>query len=305
MVKPFDDAVFGMKTGEIVGPVETQYGYHIIRLDAIKTPAAPDYAKLKPKLEEEVRKNKAAKRFAEAAELFSGTVHDEPDSLQATVDALQREPFNLKLAPQKTGWFTAAGGDHPLLNNEKFLRSVFTEEVLKKKFNSEAVEIAPGMLASARVIEYEPVQLRAFADVREQIVQKLTSEKAAELAKQDGEAKLARLRKGESVDAAWSPGILVSRERRQGLSPEAAQEVFRADASKLPVYVGAASPDGRYVLFRVSKVVSDETVSAEARKALGRQLDQAIGRQEFEARLASLKQKADVQINLKAIERGG
>jgi hypothetical protein len=46
-------------------------------------------------------------------------------------------------------------------------------------------------------------------------------------------------------------------------------------------------------------------VNAEARKALGRQLDQAIGRQVFEARLASLKQKADVQINLKAIEKGG
>jgi peptidyl-prolyl cis-trans isomerase D len=305
MVKPFDDAVFGMKTGEIAGPVETQYGYHIIRLDAIKTPAAPDYAKLKPKLEEEVRKNKAAKRFAEAAELFSSTVHDEPDSLQATIDALQRAPFDLKLEPQKTGWFTAAGGEHPLLNNEKFLRSVFTEEVLKKKFNSEAVEIAPGMLVSARVIEHEPVRPRAFAEVQAQIVQKLTGEKAAELARQDGEAKLARLRKGEAVDVAWSPGIPVSRENRQGLSPEAAQEVFRADTSKLPAYAGVANPDGRYLLFRVSKVVSDQTVNAEARKALGRQLDQAIGREEFEARLASLKQKADVQINPKAIEKGG
>jgi len=305
MVKPFDDAVFAMKTGEITGPVETQYGYHIIRLDAIKTPSAPDYAKLKPKLEEEVRKNKVAKRFAEAAELFSSTVHDEPDSLQATIDALQRAPFDLKLEPQKTGWFTAAGGDHPLLNNEKFLRSVFSEEVLKKKFNSEAVEIAPGILASARVIEYEPVRPRAFADVQAQIVQKLTADKAAELARQDGEAKLARLHKGESVDAAWSPGVLVSRENRHGLSPEAAQEVFRADVSKLPAYVGAANPDGGYVLFRVSKVVNDETVNAEARKALGRQLDQAIGRQVFEARLASLKQKADVQINPKAIEKGG
>jgi peptidyl-prolyl cis-trans isomerase D len=274
-------------------------------LDAIKRPAAPDYAKLKPKLEEEARKNKAAKRFAEAAELFSATVHDEPDSLQAAVDVLRREPFDLKLEPQKAGWFTAAGGDHPLLNNEKFLRSVFTEDVLKKKFNSEAVEIAPGMLVSARVLEYEPVQPRAFAEVQAQIVQKLTSEKAAELARQDGEAKLARLRKGEAVDAAWSPGLLVSRERPQGLSPEAAQEVFRADASKLPAYVGVGSLDGRYLLLRVSKVVSDETVNAEARKALGRQLDQAVGRQEFEARLASLKQKADVRINRKAIEKGG
>ena len=59
------------------------------------------------------------------------------------------------------------------------------------------------------------------------------------------------------------------------------------------------------MLFRVSKVVNDATVNAEARKALGGQLDQAIGRQVLEAHLASLKQKADVQINRKAIEKGG
>lgn len=304
MVKAFDDAVFGMKPGEIVGPIETQYGYHIIRLDAIRAAAAPDYAKLKPKLEDEVRKNKSAQRFAEAAELFSRTVHDEPDSLQAAIDALARAPYNLKLEPQKTGWFTAAGGDHPLLNNEKFLRSVFTEDVLKKKFNSEAVEIAQGMLVSARVIEYEPVKPRAFAEVQGQIVAKLTNDKAVELAKQDGEAKLARLRKGEPVALSWSAAVMVSRENRQGLSPAVAQEVFSADTGKLPTYVGAENPDGRYVLLRVSKVVEESNVEPSARKALATQIDQVLGRQEFEAQLASLKDKANVQINRKAIEKG-
>ena len=56
MVKPFDDALFGMKVGEIVGPVETQYGFHIIKLDAIKGGEGPKFETVKPKIEEEVRK---------------------------------------------------------------------------------------------------------------------------------------------------------------------------------------------------------------------------------------------------------
>jgi len=36
MVKPFDAAVFALKVGKLAGPIETQYGYHIIRLDAVK-----------------------------------------------------------------------------------------------------------------------------------------------------------------------------------------------------------------------------------------------------------------------------
>jgi peptidyl-prolyl cis-trans isomerase D len=305
MVKAFDEAVFAMKPGEFAGPVETQYGFHVIRLDAIKAAEGVSYDKLKPKLEEELRRTKAGKRFAEASEVFSSTVHDEPDSLQAAIDALAREPFKLTLEPQTTGWFTAAGGDHPLLNGEKFLRAVFTEDVLKKRYNSEAVEIAPNVLASARVIEYQPVQERPFAEVQAQIVDKLTREKAAELAKQDGEARLAQLRKGEPVEAAWSPATLVSREIRQGLTPEAAQAVFRTDASKLPAYVGVAVPDGRYVLYRVSRVISDASVDAEAKKALRRQLDQAQGGEEARLRLEAMKQRAKIQINPKALEQGG
>jgi peptidyl-prolyl cis-trans isomerase D len=305
MVKPFDDAVSGMKPGEIAGPVETQYGFHVIRLDAIKAAEGPSYDKLKPKLEEDLRKAKAGKRFAEASEVFSSTVHDEPDSLQAAIDALGREPFKLKLEAQTTGWFTAAGGDHPLLNGEKFLRAVFIEDVLKKRYNSEAVEIAPNVLASARVIEYQASQDRPFAEVKAEIVEKLTRDKAAELAKQDGEARLAKLRKGEPVEVAWSTPTLVSRESRQGLTPEAAQAVFRTDASKLPALTGVAVADGRYVLYRVTRVVTPATVDAEAKKALRKQLDQAQGGEEARIRLEALKRKAKIQINAKALEQGG
>jgi len=296
MVKPFDDALFSMKVGDIVGPVETQFGYHVIKLDAIKGGEGPKFEAVKPKIEEEVRKSKAGKRFAEAAESFSNTVYEQPDSLKPAMDL-----FKLEL--QKSGWVTREGGDPPLLNNEKFIRSLFSDEVLKNKRNSEAIEIAPNTLISARVVDHQLAAQRPFADVQADIVRQLTQEKAIQLAKQDGEARLAQLRKGEAVQLPWSPGLIVTREKRGGLHPEAVQAVFGVDAAKLPVYQGLEAPDGRYVIYRIGKVTNVETVDAEARKGLTRQVDQASGMEAAAASLASQKKSADVQVNRKAIDK--
>jgi peptidyl-prolyl cis-trans isomerase D len=296
MVRSFDDAVFGMQVGEIAGPVESQFGFHIIRLESIQPAEGPKFETVQAEVGEELRKAQAGRRFAEAAETFSNLVYEQPDSLQPAVEALGLEA-------QTTGWITRAGGaDNPLLNNEKFLKALFSDDALKHARNTEAVEIAPNMLVSARVVEHEPAKSRPFEEVRAEIVSRLTHEKAVELAKQEGEALLARLEKGEPAGGSWSAPQMVTRERRSGLHPEGAQAVFSADTSKLPAYTGLAVPDGRYVVYRISRVVNVETVDAEARKALGRQLEQAVGVESDAARLSSLKQRADVKVNPKAIE---
>ena len=141
--------------------------------------------------------------------------------------------------------------------------------------------------------------------MRAEILSRLTHDQAVELAKQEGEALLAQLQKGESDGRAWSPPQMVTRERRAGLHPEAAQAVFSADVSKLPAYVGLSTPDGRYVIYRVSRIVDVDTVDAEARKMLARQLEQVLGMEAETARLNGLKQRTDVEINQKAIEKSG
>jgi peptidyl-prolyl cis-trans isomerase D len=297
MVKPFDDAVFAMQVGDITGPVETQFGFHVIKLDAIKPSEGPNLETVKAQVEEELRKAEAGKRFAEAAETFSNLVYEQPDSLKPVAE-------ELGLELQTSGWITRQGGaDHPLLNSEKFLRALFTDDALKQERNTEAVEIAPNMLVSARVVEHQPAQLRPFEDVRAEIVSRLTHDKAVVLAKQEGEALLAQLQKGESNGHAWSAPQMVTRERRAGLHPDGAQAVFGADVSKLPAYVGMSMPDGRYVIYRISHIVDVDTVDAEARKMLARQLEQVFGMEADTARLNGLKQRTDVEINPKAIEK--
>jgi peptidyl-prolyl cis-trans isomerase D len=298
MVKPFDEAVFGMQVGEIVGPVETQHGYHVIKLDDIRPAEAPKFEAVKAKLEDEIRKGTSGRLFAQDADEFSNLVYDQPDSLQPVID-------KFKLQKQVSGWVTRQGGEPPLLDNEKFLRAVFSDNVLKRKQNTEAVEIMPNLLISARVVEHEPAKQRPLAEVRGDIVALLTQQKAAELAKQEGEALLDKLRKGGDAGPGWSAPQIVSREQREGLHPQAAQAVFRADASKPPAYVGMEAPGGRFVLYRIGKVIDADSIDPAQRKGLAQQLNPIAGQEALAARTASLKQKADVKVDEKKLDKAG
>jgi peptidyl-prolyl cis-trans isomerase D len=299
MVKPFDDALFSMKVGDITGPVETQFGYHVIKLNEIKTPPKPSFEAMKPKLEEELRKSAAARVFAQQADDFSNLVYDQPDSLKPAAD-------KFKLNIQTSGWVTRqGGGDMPLLNNDKLMRAIFSDNAIKRHQNTEAVEVAPNVMIAARVVAHEPAKQRPLEEVKPQIVAALTQEKAGELARKAGDALLDKLRKGGEAEAKWSAPQTVTRESRAGLHPEAAAAVFSADASKLPAYVGLPAPDSRYVIYKISKVIDVDSIDPEQRKQIAKQLEPIAGQENLAARVENLKQNADVKVDAKKLEKAG
>ncbi|MEO8631088.1 MAG: peptidylprolyl isomerase, partial [Betaproteobacteria bacterium] len=164
--------------------------------------------------------------------------------------------------------------------------------------------VMPNMLVSARVIEHEPAKQRPFEEVKAQIERIYTQQKATGMVSKEGAALLEKLRRGEDAGIKWSASQVVTREKREGLHPEAAQAVFRADTSKLPAYAGVATTDGRYVLYRIDKVIESDTVNPDQRKAIAKQLDPILGQETLLARLASLKQRSDVKVEEKKLERG-
>ena len=298
MVKPFDDAAFSMKVGDISGPVETQYGYHIIRLDAIKAMKPTAQEAVRAQIESEIRKPKVAKAFAEAAENFNNLVYEQFDSLKPAVDAL-------KLTLQKSDWVSRAGGNpNPLLNNDKLLAALFSDEVIKNKHNTSAIEVQPNMLLAARVIDHKAPEELPLDQVRKDIVQHLADQAATDLSEKAGRAALDKLKKGETVALSWSAPQSVTLQKRQGLHPEAAQAVFGADTAKLPAYSGVPVSQGRFVIYRITKIKDVAEVNPEQRKALAKQLTQMIGQEQYIAYLASLRERADVKIDKKKLEQG-
>ncbi|MEO8158656.1 MAG: SurA N-terminal domain-containing protein [Betaproteobacteria bacterium] len=298
MVKPFDEAAFAMKVGEIAGPVETQYGFHIIRLDEIKATKTTPLDAIKAQIVEEIRKPKVAKAFAEAAENFNNLVYEQFDSLQPAVVAL-------KLTVQKSDWLSRAGGNpNPLLNNDKLLAALFSDEVLKNKHNTAAIEVQPNMLLAARVIEHKAAAGMPLDQVRKDIVLHLADQAATQMAEKEGRAAFEKLKKGESVALSWSAPQTVTLQKRQGLHPEAAQSVFGAETAKLPSYAGVPVSQGRFVIYRITKVRDVTETSPEQRKALAKQLAQMIGQEQYIAYLANLRERADVTIDRKKLEQG-
>lgn len=296
MVKPFEDAAFAMKLNEIGGPVESDFGFHVIRVTGVKAAKTVSQEEATAKVEQELRKQKAARKFAEVAETFSNLVFEQSDSLKAAAD-------QFKLQPQRTDWIKRKGGEPAFPVNDKMLASVFSEEVVKNKRNTEAIEVAPNTLVSARVVEYKPAAVRTFEEVSAEITKTLQRKQASELAVKTGKEALAKLQKGEDASVTWGVPLALSRQRPSGLPDFAVRPAFQADTSKLPVYVGVDNPRGGYLIVRISKVIDAPPATEAQRRLYGDQLRQLLAQEQLNAFLASAKAKEGVTLRAERVEK--
>ncbi len=300
MVKPFEDAVFQQKEGEISGLVESDFGYHIIKVTGIKAAKLRPLADVRSDIEGELRRQAATRKFAEAAESFNNMVYEQSDSLQPVV-----EKFNLKV--QQSGWLPKNADPRMLaalgpLGNEKVAKALFSDDVIKNKRNTEAIEVAPNTLLAARVTEHVPSSVQPFDTVKGDIGEYLKDQEAQAQAKASGEARLAELNQGEDK-LSWSASRSASRlqARQLQLPPAALQAIFKADVQKLPAYVGVSTGDA-YSLYKITKVIQPETVNENQLKALRTEYASIVAQEDLSAYLSSLRSRYKIDINKAALE---
>lgn len=288
MVKPFEDAVFSMKPTEM-RLVETEYGFHIIRLDGIQA-KTPSLASVRGQIEDELRKQQAQKQYAEAAESFSNIVYEQAASLKPAADAL-------KLSIQTSDWMTRTGLPAAPLNSPKLLEAIFSADAIKSRQNIEPLEISRNTMAAARVIEHRAAREKPVSEVSAAIRAKLQAEKTADMIAKMGQEQIAELNQGkEPAGLAWSAFKLIGRQQPEGFDPKTVQAIMRADSAKLPAYVGAAMPDGSYRVVRISRIAEDAGADPMLRSAVEAGLRQAYARSDAEAQLALAKAAQKIEI---------
>lgn len=283
MVKPFEDAVFSAKKGDIVGPVESNFGWHVIYVTDIHPARVRDFNEVRADIEAEYIDQMALREFSEKAEEFTNIVYEQADSLEPAA-----QKFGLKLMTAED--VTRQGPADPELApffNEHVLENLYGSECLQEKRNSAAVEVGSNQLVAARVEKHFPKAVRPFDEVKGQIEDGLKLRKAGELAKAAGEKKLAEVRQSKSLDG-FSKAVWVSCQNLLGHPAQLVDRMVALPADKLPAYTGMQVDGGAYFVAFVNAAKVKAPTENEL-KSLSREFATIYGEADRRGYLSALR----------------
>jgi peptidyl-prolyl cis-trans isomerase D len=295
-------AIFALNEGEVDGPIESDFGFHIVRLDAILEPGPLPLDQVRGDLLSELRDRESEERFRDLERQVSDALFDAVD-MQAISDASGIEV-------QTAAGITRQGGE-PIGSNQAAIDAIFDERVLLDGQISEVIELDANRSAVFKVTAYHEASRLPLDDVREQIVQAIKAQEAEIIIFNRSEQMLAALDGGEEFAAAGeaagatvSPAQLLLRQQ-EDFDQAVLAQVFLAKKPTLdsPVRGIVANTGGGYTVFSLQAVLAGrpESIPLADRDAGKLQLAQDAGMADYAAFVQALYDKADVVISQDAL----
>ena len=296
-VKPFEDTVFGLKKGETSTVITTSFGYHIIKVTDIRPAVVQTFEKVKQSLRAEYLKDQHQKQIAAATTQFTKLTYDSPTSLKETANSLGLPILNTQVSRTQNPLLDT---DNPL-NNKKLLHAIFSDDVLRNGRNTNAIDVGNGILIAARLLKYQPATTATFSAIKGKVRDALILDKAAQLAKNQGEKLLADLKKGTTIKEVFGAPKFIAQQAPS--VPEASlHAIFSANPQVLPSYAAANLGKQGYVIYKINKIKKGDLPNQETLAMFNDPQMQA----EFDAYIAGLKEQAKIKINTgNVFKRGG
>ena len=301
-VAPFSDALFGMSVGEIKGPVKTQFGYHIIRLDEIAAGKGKSFEEARADLEAQLRRSRATDHFGDIQEQLQTRLSEPGADLGALA-----EQYHLQQGDVPS--FLKGAGGAPFGPAPQLQEVVFADPPLAAGRIGGPVVLGDDRLVIVKVLEHHAPQEKPLSEVRDTIVAALTKEQSGQAALKAAESARTELDSGTPFDAVVAqyrlsadPAHFVGRRDPSVPAPirEAAFAVPRP-AGK-PAYRAVALADGSAAVLAVTGVRVPPAKDAKAQFDRGIEEAQRQGANEVEAYVAEMRRTADVKKNPKAFE---
>jgi peptidyl-prolyl cis-trans isomerase D len=303
-VGPFGDAVWSMKPGEIRGPVKSEFGWHVIKLESASPETTRSFEDVKAELEPEYRRAQVEKAFGDAQERLDTLAFEGGGDIAALA-------AKMDLPVKRIERYTRAGGSE-LGSSRKLTEAVFSAEVLAGR-EVRTVELAPGKVVAVSVTDYRPARPKPLGEVRAQVVEAARLEAADKLAAARAGDAVAELQHGADwakVAAPWRGDGATRSPKTVGrqdadVPAEIREAAFHAPApAGQPRYGVATLKGGDSALWILTAVQPGQlaALTPEARRTAHDEARDRAATSDATAYVAAMRASADVDVNPEVFE---